>query len=211
MLSPEELTEAFCRDVDFLSSHFPDRKDDSLALMAVVCGVVAVLVILLLACISLSGCVCWCCFDSCRKKIHHFFTPNSYARGLDEKPEELKEKEAVGGVDELEKAMTGYQPVPQHPPPGYPQGNSSLPRAASLPRNSKVDSLKREVSPLPRGYPQLTEAPPGYPESPQKTGAPPLGYPQSPPEYPQTPTPPSFPTSNTARLTKALYPQIPEK
>ena len=211
MFSKEEITEAFCRDIDFLSSHFPDREDGSLALVAVVCGVVAVLVLLVLACICLSGCVCWCCFDSCRRKVDQFFSPNSYARGLDEKPEEVKEKEAVAGVDQLEKAMTGYQPVPQHPPVGYPQGNSSLPRGTSLPRNTKVDSLKRGVSPLPRGYPQLAEAPPGYPESPQKTGPPPLGYPQSPPEYPQTPTPPGFPTSNTARLTKALYPQIPEK
>ena len=30
-----------------------------------------------------------------------------------------------------------------------------------------------------------SQAPPGYPESPQKTGLPPLGFPQSPPEYPQ--------------------------
>ena len=139
--------------------------------------------------------------------MDQFFSPNSYARGLDEKPEEVKEKEGGEGVDELEKAMTGYQPVPQQPPPSYPQGNSSLPRGTSLPRNSKVDSLKRGVS----GYPQLAEAPPGYPESPQKTGPPPLGYPQSPPEYPQTPTPPGFPSSNTGRVSKALYPQIPEK
>ena len=168
--SKEEITEAFCRDVDFLSSHFPEREDGSLALMAVVCGVVAVLVLLVLACVCLSGCVCWCCFDSCRRTLHNFFSPNSYAKGLDEKPEELREKEEGESVDELEKALTGYQPVPQHPPPGYPQANSSLQRGTSLARNSKVDSLKRGVSPLPRGYPQLAEAPPGYPESPQKTG-----------------------------------------
>ena len=32
-----------------------------------------------------------------------------------------------------------------------------------------------------------SQAPPGYPESPQKTGLPPIGFPQSPPEYPQVP------------------------
>ena len=36
-----------------------------------------------------------------------------------------------------------------------------------------------------RAYPALAEAPPGYPESPQKAGVPPIGFPQSPPEYPQ--------------------------
>ena len=74
--------------------------------------------------------------------------------------------------------MSGYQPVPQHPPPGYPQGSASLPRGcvapgASLPRHSKTNSLARDtrgVSPIPRAYPALAEAPPGYPESPQKTG-----------------------------------------
>lgn len=99
--------------------------------------------------------------------------------------------------------MSGYQPVPQHPPPSYPQGSASLPRGcappsknASLPRMgasaSKSGSLARGVSPIPRAYPALAEAPPGYPESPQKTGPPPLGYPLSPPEYPQTPTPPGI-------------------
>ena len=87
----------------------------------------------------------------------------------------------------------GYQPVPQQPPASYPQGanslprgaskNTSLPRGASLPRNSA--SLARGVSPIPRAYPALAEAPPGYPESPQKAGVPPTGFPQSPPEYPQ--------------------------
>ena len=51
-------------------------------------------------------------------------------------------------------------------------------------------SQRGGVSPIPRAYPGLAEAPPGYPESPQKTGPPPLGYPQSPPEFPQSPTPP---------------------
>ena len=69
-----------------------------------------------------------------------------------------------------------------------PSKTTSLPRGAT----SKTNSLARGVSPIPRAYPQLAEAPPGYPESPQKTGPPPLGYPQSPPEYPQTPTPPGI-------------------
>ena len=119
----------------------------------------------------------------------------------------MKESEGVDGKDDLEKAMNGYQPVPQHPPAGYPQGSSSLPRGASLPRNInvKVDSLKR--GDIPRAYPQLAEAPPGYPESPQKTGPPPLGYPQSPPEYPETPTPPgrSHPHTSLSSLLITMF------
>ena len=30
--------------------------------------------------------------------------------------------------DDLEKVISGYQPVPQHPPASYPQGANSLPR-----------------------------------------------------------------------------------
>ena len=98
--------------------------------------------------------------------------------------------------------MTGYQPVPQQPPASYPQGanslprstaadkkTASLPRGASLPRNTNTASLKRGISPIPKAYPALAEAPPGYPESPQKTGLPPIGFPQSPPEYPQVDLP----------------------
>ena len=185
MYSKEEITEAFCRDLDSLSSQFQDRREEgALALLAVVCGVVAVVVLLVLACVCLSGCVCWCCFDSCRRKMENMFSPNSYAKELDNKSEEVKESEGVEGKDNLEKAMKGYQPVPQHPPAGYPQAGSSLPRNT----NSKLDSLKRGE--IPGAYPRLAEAPPGYPESPQKTGPPPLGYPQSPPEYPQTQAPP---------------------
>ena len=70
MYSKEEITEAFCRDLDSLSSQFQDRREEgALALLAVVCGVVAVVVLLVLACVCLSGCVCWCCFDSCRRKV----------------------------------------------------------------------------------------------------------------------------------------------
>ena len=122
-------------------------------------------------------------YSSFHSQIENFFSPNSYVKGVDDKSGGMKDNDGVDGEDDLEKAIKGYQPVPQYPPAGYPQGG------ASLPRNTKVDSLKRGE--LPRAtYPQLAEAPPGYPESPQKTGPPPLGYPQSPPEYPQNPTPP---------------------
>jgi len=220
LFSKEEIDEAFCRDVHYLGQFFDDREDDAtIALLAVVLGVVTVLVLLVLACVALSGCVCWCCFDSCRQKLENIFSSNSYSKDLEGKANDFSEKDEVDGGDKLEKVMSGYQPVPQHPPPGYPQGSASLPRGCSLPSKttslprgatSKTNSLARGVSPIPRAYPQLAEAPPGYPESPQKTGPPPLGYPQSPPEYPQTPTPPGFPSSKDAK-TKPLYPQIPEK
>ena len=131
-------------------------------------------------------------------QLENYLSTNSYSE--DFKSGSVIEKE---DEDQLKGVMTGYQPVPQHPPPSYPQGSASLPRGcappsknASLPRMgasaSKSGSLARGVSPIPRAYPALAEAPPGYPESPQKTGPPPLGYPLSPPEYPQTPTPPGI-------------------
>jgi len=226
LFTKEEIDEAFCRDVHSFGIHFADRDNGAtIALLAVILGVVVVVVLLVLGCVTLSGCVCWCCFDSCRRKMENLFSSNSYTKDLDGKSGDSSEKD---GGDQLEKAMSGYQPVPQHPPPGYPQGSTSLPRGCSLPsknaslprtgNSSNRNSLARGVSPIPRAYPQLAEAPPGYPESPQKTGPPPLGYPQSPPEYPQTPTPPGFPTSNTntatgtaTKTSKPLYPQIPEK
>jgi hypothetical protein len=173
-------------------------------------------------------------------QIKNLFAPTNYSEGLDNKAATglVRDAEAAGEKDALEKAISGYQPVPQQPPASYPQGinslprgqvsnkNSSLPRGASLPRNSAntTASLKRGISPIPKADPALAEAPPGYPESPQKTGMPPLGFPQSPPEYPQvrftppcsskscimqTPTPPGFPAN--ANKLAALYPAIPEK
>lgn len=219
MFSAAELEEAFCRDVHHLSINFGDRQEFlTLELLVVGLGVMVVVLLLVLGCLILSGCVCWCCFESCRRKLENFLSPNSYSQDL--KSGSVTEKE---DGDQLVDVMPGYQPVPQHPPPSYPQGSASLPRGcappsknASLPRMgasaSKSGSLARGVSPIPRAYPALAEAPPGYPESPQKTGPPPLGYPLSPPEYPQTPTPPGFPGSNSsAKTTKPLYPQIPEK
>ena len=218
MFSRSELEEAFCRDVHHLSLNFEDRPEfNTLEVLVVGLGVMVVVLLLVLGCLILSGCVCWCCFESCRRKVCHCFIPffyvhivhaqisfqlgnvlstNSYSKDLDGKSSKDTEKE---NGDHLEDVMTGYQPVPQHPPPSYPQGSTSLPRGcvppsknSSLPRigASKSGSLARGVSPIPRAYPALAEAPPGYPESPQKTGPPPLGYPLSPPEYPQTPTPP---------------------
>ena len=71
MVDPQaDLDEAFCRDVHHLSVHFPARETEArLAVLAVVLGVVAVIVLLVLGCVALSGCVCWCCVDSCRQKV----------------------------------------------------------------------------------------------------------------------------------------------
>ena len=56
----DEVTEAFCRDVHYFGQFFSDRTDEAtLAIMAVVLGVVVVVVLLVLGCISLSGCICW--------------------------------------------------------------------------------------------------------------------------------------------------------
>jgi len=219
MFSRSELEEAFCRDVHHLSLNFGDRAEfHTLEVLVVGLGVMVVVLLLVLGCLILSGCVCWCCFESCRRKLENVLSTNNYSKDLE--GESSKDNEKRNG-DHLEDVMTGYQPVPQHPPPSYPQGSTSLPRGCappskntSLPRigASKSGSLARGVSPIPRAYPALAEAPPGYPESPQKTGPPPLGYPQSPPEYPQNPTPPGFPGSNSStKTTNPLYPQIPEK
>ena len=76
------------------------------------------------------------------------FGPTNYAEGLDNKAVVGMSKDAEGGgkvankffnvdettkhcflmQDDLEKVITGYQPVPQHPPASYPQGANSLPR-----------------------------------------------------------------------------------
>ena len=70
LFTKEEIDEAFCRDVHSFGIHFGDRDDGAtVALLAVVLGVVVVVVLLVLGCVALSGCVCWCCFDSCRRKV----------------------------------------------------------------------------------------------------------------------------------------------
>ena len=82
------------------------------------------------------------------------FGPTNYGEGLDNKAVVgvSKDAEAGGKVghksfpvqnlfhskncqkqsfltqDELEKVISGYQPVPQNPPASYPQGANSLPR-----------------------------------------------------------------------------------
>ena len=174
---------------------------------------------MLLRCLSAEGelflLICLAIFHF---QVENFFSPNSYSQGLDSK-ESDGSGEGGDEKDGLEKVISGYQPVPQQPPPSYPQGSSSLPRGASLPLGaslprpgSKAGSLKRGVSPIPRSYPALAEAPPGYPESPQKTGPAPPGFPQSPPEFPQTPTPPGYPAQTAAKTAgTSLYPAVPEK
>jgi len=224
------LLEAFCRDVDVFAAILADKSseltvgdaiEDVVDACATILGLVVAILLLCLVLLCLAGCICYCCHDACRLKIKSMFAPTNYAEGLDNKAATGLEKDAEAGEkDDLEKVISGYQPVPQQPPPSYPQGANSLPRASrqdkmgSLPRGSSLprntSSLKRGVSPIPRAYPALAEAPPGYPESPQKTGVPPLGFPQSPPEYPQTPTPPGFP-ANQNKQAAALYPTIPEK
>lgn len=224
------LLEAFCRDVDIFAEQLAEESilltveeaiEEVVTTCATILGMVVAILLLLLVLLCLAGCICYCCLDSCRVKIKNLFAPTNYTEGLDNKAAAGLGKDfEAGEKDDLERVITGYQPVPQHPPPSYPQGANSLPRSAainkgttlprgaSLPRNTS--SLKRGVSPIPRAYPALTEAPPGYPESPQKTGVPPLGFPQSPPEYPQTPTPPGFP-ANQNKQPAALYPTVPEK
>jgi len=220
----EELLEAYCRDVEEFAAGFADIAapfgvEEESFIVAVALAVVVVVLLLFLGCVCLAGCICWCCFDSCKLKVENFFSPNSYSQGIDNKGG-IAAQESSDEKDDLEKVISGYQPVPQQPPPSYPQGTSSLPRGASLPRTASLprngngngtNSLKRGVSPIPRAYPQLAQAPPGYPESPQKTGPAPPGYPQSPPEYPQTPTPPGYPANSNKQTTVSLYPQIPEK
>jgi len=208
-------------------------------------GMVVSIFLIILILVCLTACLCYCCHkvassqyhavagtailsspsQDFKDKIKNFFAPTDYSEGLDNKAAVGLTKDAEAGhKDDLEKVISGYQPVPQHPPASYPQGanslprcqvstkgkkDNSLPRGASLPRNANAASLKRGISPIPKAYPALTEAPPGYPESPQKTGLPPIGFPQSPPEYPQTPTPPGFPADATKKA--ALYPVVPEK
>jgi len=232
-----ELLEAFCRDVDAFALELATGENSGDLLTAVedtieevintstkVLGMVVSIFLILLVLVCLTACLCYCCHQDFKDKIKNVFAPTNYAEGLDNKAVVGMSKDAEGGgKDDLEKVITGYQPVPQHPPASYPQGanslprcqvsskgkEGSLPRGASLPRNTNAASLKRGISPIPKAYPALAEAPPGYPESPQKTGLPPIGFPQSPPEYPQTPTPPGFPADASKQA--ALYPVVPEK
>jgi len=233
----EELLEAFCRDVDAFALELATGDNSGDLLTSVeetieevintstkVLGMVVSIFLILLILVCLTACLCYCCHQDFKDKIKNVFAPTNYAEGLDNKAVVGMSKDAeAGGKDDLEKVISGYQPVPQNPPASYPQGanslprcqvsskgkEGSLPRGASLPRNAKAASLKRGISPIPKAYPALAEAPPGYPESPQKTGVPPIGFPQSPPEYPQTPTPPGFPADVSKQA--ALYPVIPEK
>ena len=70
MFSKSELEEAFCRDVHHLSLHFGDRPEFlTLEVLVVGLGVMVVVLLLVLGCLILSGCVCWCCFESCRRKV----------------------------------------------------------------------------------------------------------------------------------------------
>jgi len=233
----EELLEAFCRDVDAFALELATGENSGDLLTTVeetieevidtstkVLGMVVSIFLTLLILVCLAACLCYCCHKDFKDKIKNVFAPTNYGEGLDNKAVVGMSKDAEGGgKDDLEKVITGYQPVPQNPPASYPQGanslprcqvsskgkEGSLPRGASLPRNTNAASLKRGISPIPKAYPALAEAPPGYPESPQKTGLPPIGFPQSPPEYPQTPTPPGFPADVSKQA--ALYPVIPEK
>ena len=72
LFSRSELEEAFCRDVHHLSLHFGDRAEFlTLELLVVGLGVMVVVLLLVLGCLILSGCVCWCCFESCRRKVRY--------------------------------------------------------------------------------------------------------------------------------------------
>lgn len=71
MFSRSELEEAFCRDVHHLSLNFEDRPEfNTLEVLVVGLGVMVVVLLLVLGCLILSGCVCWCCFESCRRKVY---------------------------------------------------------------------------------------------------------------------------------------------
>ena len=73
MFSAAELEEAFCRDVHHLSINFGDRQEFlTLELLVVGLGVMIVVLLLVLGCLILSGCVCWCCFESCRRKVRKY-------------------------------------------------------------------------------------------------------------------------------------------
>ena len=83
LFTKEEIEEAFCRDVHSFGIHFADRDNGAtVALLAVILGVVVVVVLLVLGCVTLSGCVCWCCFDSCRRKVNSKSNSNFRYTGI---------------------------------------------------------------------------------------------------------------------------------
>ena len=51
-------------------------------------------------------------------QLENIFSSNSYSKDLEGKANDFSEKDEVDGGDKPEKVMSGYQPVPQHPPPG---------------------------------------------------------------------------------------------
>ena len=73
----EEVLEAFCRDVHTFADDFAvllgpiGIVEEVITLSAVVLGVVVVVVLFLLGCVCLAGCICWCCFDSCKRKVRN--------------------------------------------------------------------------------------------------------------------------------------------
>ena len=75
LYSKEDILEAYCRDVENFASGFAGLAigigivEEVITLSAVVLGVVVVVVLLVLGCICLAGCICWCCFDSCKRKV----------------------------------------------------------------------------------------------------------------------------------------------
>ena len=96
------------------------------------------------------------------------FAPTNYAEGLDNKAAVGMSKDVEGGCkvklfilptfcqfpkfdqniqnlhsvktqDDLEKVISGYQPVPQQPPPSFPKGANSLPRCQVRCRDLQVE------------------------------------------------------------------------
>ena len=108
-----------------------------------------------------------CFHQDFKDKIKNVFAPTNYGEGLDNKAvvgmskdaeaggkvganfslaqntnaDESKHKNILLAQDDLEKVITGYQPVPQNPPASYPQGANSLPRCQvqTSPKFSKTN------------------------------------------------------------------------